>query len=183
MSKKIQCDCLIFISQLETDGRAELFLAKLKRDFELSNNDIGRNADGGHVLQIGGRGDQLPQIGAAGQIASLDQLKGSISLGLINAIQKQRTLSEKEKANDPKSILNKSNTEFLDIVASMKGFEQEIGEIYVCILFDLMLYKYPELNPNCLWVVDTIFQPQIIIAGVLKQHLDPWVQEVYRYLE
>jgi len=32
------------------------------------------------------------------------------------------------------------------MVASMKGFEQEIGDIYICILFDLMLYKYPELN-------------------------------------
>lgn len=28
----------------------------------------------------------------------------------------------------------------------MKGFEAEIGDIYLCILFDLMLYKYPELN-------------------------------------
>ena len=28
----------------------------------------------------------------------------------------------------------------------MKGFESEIGDIYICVLFDLMLYKYPELN-------------------------------------
>lgn len=28
----------------------------------------------------------------------------------------------------------------------MKGFESEIGDIYICILFDLMLYKYQELN-------------------------------------
>jgi hypothetical protein len=34
MSKKIQCDCLIFISQLELDGRSELYLAKLKKEFE-----------------------------------------------------------------------------------------------------------------------------------------------------
>lgn len=33
-SKKLQCDCLIFISQMELDGRAELFLSKLKFDFE-----------------------------------------------------------------------------------------------------------------------------------------------------
>ena len=36
--------------------------------------------------------------------------------------------------------------QFLNTVASMKGFEQEIGEIYICILFDLLLYKYNELN-------------------------------------
>lgn len=35
MSKKKQCDCLIYISSLELDGRAELYLAKLKRDYEL----------------------------------------------------------------------------------------------------------------------------------------------------
>lgn len=28
----------------------------------------------------------------------------------------------------------------------MKGFEGEIGDVYICILFDLMLYNYPELN-------------------------------------
>ena len=40
MSKKIQCDCLIFISRLELDGRAELFLSKLKREYELQNDLI-----------------------------------------------------------------------------------------------------------------------------------------------
>jgi hypothetical protein len=34
MSKKVQCDCLIFISQLELDARAELFLSKVKRQIE-----------------------------------------------------------------------------------------------------------------------------------------------------
>lgn len=33
-SKKIQCDCLIQISQMELDGRTELVLAKLKHDLE-----------------------------------------------------------------------------------------------------------------------------------------------------
>ena len=48
--------------------------------------------------------------------------------------------------NDTKAVLKQSNEQFLDTVASMKGFESEIGDIYVCILFDLILYKYPELN-------------------------------------
>ena len=34
MSKKIQCDCLIFISKLELDGKSELLLAKVKHEFE-----------------------------------------------------------------------------------------------------------------------------------------------------
>ena len=36
-----------------------------------------------------------------------------------------------------------SDIEFLETVAGVKGFEQELGDIYVCILFDLLLYKYP----------------------------------------
>ncbi len=43
-------------------------------------------------------------------------------------------------------INEQTNVEFLNTVATMKGFEHEIGEIYICILFDLMLYKYNELN-------------------------------------
>lgn len=43
-------------------------------------------------------------------------------------------------------VNEQNNVEFLNTVASMKGFEFEIGEIYICILFDLMLYKYNELN-------------------------------------
>jgi hypothetical protein len=39
MSKKVQCDCLIFISQLELDGRSELYLSKLKKEFEQQNGD------------------------------------------------------------------------------------------------------------------------------------------------
>jgi hypothetical protein len=50
MSKKIQCDCLIFISSLELDGRAELFLSKLKRDYELQSE---LERDDGRPLVIG----------------------------------------------------------------------------------------------------------------------------------
>jgi len=28
----------------------------------------------------------------------------------------------------------------------MKGFEKETGDIYICILFDLLLYSYSDLN-------------------------------------
>lgn len=85
---------------------------------------------------------------------SLDQLKGQ-SQGLMKELNKQRSINEskgtsgrkaKEEDNGAEKILAMPNIEFLDTVASMKGFENEIGDIYICILFDLMLYKYPELN-------------------------------------
>lgn len=31
-------------------------------------------------------------------------------------------------------------------MANLRGFEEEIEDIYICMLFDLLLYKYPELN-------------------------------------
>jgi hypothetical protein len=31
-------------------------------------------------------------------------------------------------------------------VASIRGFEEETEDIYICMLFDLLLYKYPALN-------------------------------------
>ena len=85
---------------------------------------------------------------------SLDQLKGQ-SQGLMKELNKQRSINEgkgasgrkaKEEENGAEKMLAMPNIEFLDTVASMKGFENEIGDIYICILFDLMLYKYPELN-------------------------------------
>lgn len=39
----------------------------------------------------------------------------------------------------------------------MKGFESATGEIYVCILFDLMLYKYPELNMTAFELLISFF--------------------------
>lgn len=39
-----------------------------------------------------------------------------------------------------------SNVDFLNCVANLRGFEEEIEDVYICMLFDLLLYKYPDLN-------------------------------------
>ena len=44
-SKKIQCDCLIFMSQIEIDGRAELFLSKIKKQIELASEEAPANKE------------------------------------------------------------------------------------------------------------------------------------------
>jgi|LauGreDrversion4_2_1035121.scaffolds.fasta_scaffold17057_7 hypothetical protein len=44
------------------------------------------------------------------------------------------------------NFMNMPQSEFLDLVAGMKGFEAGTGDIYVVILFDLLLYQYNELN-------------------------------------
>ena len=48
----------------------------------------------------------------------------------------------------------------------MKGFEAETGDIYLCILFDLMLYKYPELNETAFELLVRYFNRK---ASLLEQ--------------
>ena len=135
MSKKIQCDCLIFISQLELDGRSELYLAKLKKEFEqqqLQNQE--REAQ-----KKAGLGD----VPADEKIADL---KDNESEKENNQSKMMSSKSKSGRQPAATSVHEQNNIEFLDTVATMKGFEHEIGEIYICILFDLMLYKYNELN-------------------------------------
>ena len=63
-----------------------------------------------------------------------------------NADNASKSNGERNNELSPTKMHEQNNIEFLDTVASMKGFEFEIGDIYICILFDLMLYKYNELN-------------------------------------
>lgn len=49
----------------------------------------------------------------------------------------------------------------------MKGFEQEIGDIYVCILFDLMLYHFPELNMTAFELLIRFFNRKATLLDVL----------------
>ena len=69
---------------------------------------------------------------------------------------------------DPNSVLRQSNVEFLDTVASMKGFESEIGDIYICILFDLMLYNYPELNYSAFELLIRFFNRKASLLDCLS---------------
>lgn len=39
----------------------------------------------------------------------------------------------------------KDDLNLLEVIASVKGYESEKEEAYVCILFDLMLYRYSDI--------------------------------------
>lgn len=75
---------------------------------------------------------------------SLDQIKDQSSnvLSAIGGAVKKRS----EVGDNIKPFLEMSHPQFLDLIAQMKGFEAATGEIYICILFDLLLYQYNELN-------------------------------------
>jgi hypothetical protein len=62
----------------------------------------------------------------------LDAISGSVKIKSID--------------KNIENFMNMPQPEFLDLVAGMKGFEAGTGDIYVVILFDLLLYQYNELN-------------------------------------
>jgi hypothetical protein len=76
---------------------------------------------------------------------SLDQIKGQ-STNVLEAISSGVNNKPSGGNKDISNFMKMSLPEFLDLVANMKGFEGGTGEIYICILFDLLLYQYNELN-------------------------------------
>lgn len=150
VSKKIQCDSLIFMSQIEIDGRAELFLSKIKKQIELSSEAEAPNKEeeAAQKLSLSEKvamrvtQKTIPQLKQE-QIMSLDQIKGQ-GPNMLEAIS--GGVRSKTVDKHIESFMNMPQPEFLDLVAGMKGFEAGTGDIYVVILFDLLLYQYNELN-------------------------------------
>eukprot|EP00347_Sterkiella_histriomuscorum_P021853 403332539 len=147
-SKKIQCDCLIFISQMELDGRGDLFLAKLKYDYEMQKK---QQQDGGHLGKaLMGRLFRKQTIPGLDKKASQPLVDKRESQNLGEGLDFMSRLRAAYNSGDPKDIdlllQQTSNVDFLNEVASLRGFEEEIEDVYICMLFDLLLYKYPELN-------------------------------------
>ncbi len=153
LSKKIQCDCLIFMSQIELDGRAELFLSKIKKQILM---DTTANPESPEQVaaekmslseKVGLRVTQktIPQLKQE-QIMSLEQIRGQ-GPNMLEAISGGAKMGGgKEVDKNIEGFMNMTQPEFLDLVAGMKGFEAGTGDIYVVILFDLLLYQYNELN-------------------------------------
>lgn len=59
---------------------------------------------------------------------------------MMEAINSGIVKRKHENAENVSVFLEQSHPQFLDLVAQMKGFEAGTGEIYICILFDLLLY-------------------------------------------
>jgi len=133
---------------LELDARAELFLSKLKRQIEKDipieilgapqpEEEAGKGSSLSDKIVLRIAQQSIPQL-KSDQMMSLDQIKGQSSnvLGAIGGSVKKKS----EVTEHIKAFLDMSHPEFLDLIAQMKGFEAETGEIYICILFDLLLY-------------------------------------------
>ena len=51
----------------------------------------------------------------------------------------------------------------------MRGFEGEIGDVYICILFDLLLYQYPELNQAAFSLLIRFFNRKATLLEAINQ--------------
>ena len=60
------------------------------------------------------------------------------------------------------------NTRFFDVVTDCKGFEAEDSNQYICILFDLLLYRYPELSKRVYGLIMNFFLRKRIMIQALS---------------
>lgn len=64
------------------------------------------------------------------------------------------------------------DTDLLSAVAATKGFEKVSENEYICILFDLMLYRYPELTKRVFALLVSYFtRKRTLIEGLAQQHI------------
>ena len=60
------------------------------------------------------------------------------------------------------------NARFFDEVTNCKGFEAEDSNQYICILFDLLLYRYPELSKRVYGLIINFFLRKRVMIQALS---------------
>ena len=129
--KALICENLLLISQLEIDGKAQIFLSKFKCDLDMLMLQ----------QQISSATPKTGDKDASAAPKEENQkggLFGSFKMTLPNV-----GLDDENKNNN-KSVEQK-NIEFLEDISSSFNFEADDQDAYICVMFDLLLYKYPSL--------------------------------------
>jgi hypothetical protein len=69
-------------------------------------------------------------------------------------------------------VREQEDTELLSSISATKGFEQVNENEYICILFDLMLYRYPDLTRRVFALMVSFFtRKRTLIAGLLQSKI------------
>ena len=63
---------------------------------------------------------------------------------------------------------NEFNCEFLSKVIEAKGFEKQSGRVYICILFDLLLYRHPDLTKRVFELLSMYFLRTRTVTSALQ---------------
>lgn len=152
-SKAIICENLLTISQLETDGKAQIFLSKFKADQDALFLQRQMQA-------------AAPQRAPAAQKAEQPKKKSGflqsfkLSLGKVDA-EEPAKLSSKQ--------VESQNIEFLEQIAGCYNFEADGQDAYICVLFDLLLYKYPLLAKGVFELLVRLFTRKRTLLETLLQ--------------
>lgn len=134
--------------RIETDAKCVVFVSKIKQDIE----DIyGKSASQGRKQVY--------------YSALLVQGQGK-------AAMKRVTSEIKEEPAITEIPGEEEDTDLLSAVAATKGFESVNENEYICILFDLMLYRYPELTKRVFALLVSFFtRKRTLVEGLQQQHI------------
>ena len=127
--KSLICENLLLISKLEIDGKAQIFLSKFKCDLDML------------MLQQAISAETPKDEGGAAVVPKDDEPKKG---GLFGSF-KMTLPSVGTDENKNKKSVEQKNIEFLEDISSSFNFEADDQDAYICVLFDLLLYKYPSL--------------------------------------
>mmetsp|Transcript_6821 Transcript_6821/g.10992 ORF Transcript_6821/g.10992 Transcript_6821/m.10992 type:complete len:608 (+) Transcript_6821:2642-4465(+) len=134
-SKAIICENLLIISQLEIDGKVEIFLSKFKKDLEMSYMKKQMKAAQHHGVK-----EEGPPV------SNMEMLSNKFNKVFSCFKNMTQTADEDMESISYEREIEQSNLMFFEDIALSTNFESENRDAYICVLFDLLLYKYPELS-------------------------------------
>ena len=156
-SKTIICENLLIISQLEIDGKVQIFLSKFKSDLDM----LILQKQMQHTVKAKEDMEKMLQPELQRQKGCFSRFK-SYSLNLSKVMEKpQDKLSYKQLQSD--------NIAFLNEIALSYNFESQNQDAYICVLFDLLLYKYPVLSKGVFELLVRLFtRKRTILENLMK---------------
>ena len=128
--KTLICQNLLLISQLEIDGKVQIFLSKFKADLDrlMMQKQI-----------------SFTDPNLAGKKEEAEEKKPRGCFRNFKMPQMQSKVGAEKAPRLTSDAITSMNIKFLNEIASVCNFESESQDAYISVLFDLLLYQYPNL--------------------------------------
>lgn len=151
-SKAIICENLLLISQLEVDGKAQVFLSKFKNEMDMI------------ILK------KQMYFADFGEEKKEENQKETKKTGFLSSFRfgRGKVNNENTERITLKQVENQ-NIEFLEQIAHSYNFESHNQDSYICVLFDLLLYKYPLLAKGVFELLVRLFtRKRTLLENLMK---------------
>jgi len=145
---------LLLISQFEIDGKVEIFLSMFKSDLEAillhqALKTVNSSSKSKNSEESGKEENKKKGIFSCFKIPSLTHRPKPKSNFLIN--------------------MEAKHIQFLDEISQATNFESEDQDAYICVLFDLHLYKYPVLAKGVFELLVRLFtRKRTLLENLMK---------------